>query len=97
MNASSPAPARPYLPAVAVGGDAGMEHLLQHAHVHVSRYFRSWLTGLPGGPPLADELATEALVRIARLPLPPQGHVDADLVAAWLTVARDLAREVASG
>ena len=96
MNASSSAPTRPYL-AAAVGDTAATECLLQHAHVHVSRYFRSWLTGLPGGIPLCDELAVEALVRIARLPLPPRSHVDADVVATWLTVARDLAREVASG
>jgi len=96
MSASSSAPAPPYLP-VATGDDARVERLLQHAHVHVSRYFRSWLSGLPGGTTLAHELADEALVRIARLPLPPRGHADADLVATWLTVARDLAREVASG
>ena len=93
MNASSSAPTHP-----AVAGDtAATERLLQHAHVHVSRYFRSWLTGFPGGISLADRLAVEALVRIGRLPLPPQSHADRDLIAAWLMVARDLAREVASG
>jgi len=96
MNASSSAPTRPYL-AASVGDTAATERLLQHAHIHVSRYFRSWLTGFPGGIPLANELAVEALVRIARLPLPPEGHADADLIAVWLMVARDLAHEVASG
>jgi DNA-directed RNA polymerase specialized sigma24 family protein len=99
MNAATSVSPRLHLlaRAAAAGDDHAMERLLQHAYVHVSRYYRSWLAGLPGGSALADELAGETLARIARNPLPPEGHAEADLFATWLTVARDLACEVVAG
>jgi hypothetical protein len=51
------------------GGPAGpceLEAGLQSAYIHVSRYFRRWLQDQPGGAALAEALAQEALVRIAR-------------------------------
>src|SRR5215211_4675354 len=83
--------------AAAAGDDNATERLLQHAYVHVSRYYRSWLADFPGGSALADELAQDALVRIARRPIAAEAPADTDVVTTWLTVARDLACEVAAG
>ena len=77
--------------------DARMLARLCEAHLRVSRYYRGWLAGTDGGEALAEALAVEALVRIARLPDPPHASTEAELVAAWLSVARDLACEVAGG
>lgn len=71
--------------------------ILLQAHLHVCRYYRAWLSGTEGGEALADALAVEALVRIAHLPEPSQASTEAEIVAVWLSVARDVAREVAGG
>jgi len=73
---------------------AETEATLRQAYVHVARYYRAWLAGTVGGEALADALTVEALVRIARLPDPPEGSDDAELIAAWLSVAHGVAREV---
>jgi len=73
------------------------EALLCQAHVYVSRYYRDWLAGTAGGETLAEALAVEALLRIARMPAPPPGSSEVEAVAAWLSVAHDVAREMVEG
>jgi DNA-directed RNA polymerase specialized sigma24 family protein len=72
-----------------------LEHLMRRAHVHLSRYFRSWLSGVPGGATLAEELALEALVRIARSPEMLGAPTDKETAPRILEIAHALAREVA--
>jgi DNA-directed RNA polymerase specialized sigma24 family protein len=76
---------------------AGTEATLRQAHVYVARYYRAWLAGTAGGEALAEALAVEALVRIARLPAPPDDYDDTEQIAAWLSVAHGVAREVVEG
>jgi len=76
-------------------GAEDLEHLLRRAHVHLSRHFRSWLSGVPGGAALAEEFALEALVRIAHSPEMLDGQTDEEMVPRILEVAHALAREVA--
>jgi len=76
---------------------ASTEATLHRAYVHVARYYRAWLAGTAGGEALADALAVEALVRIAHLREPPEDSDDAELIAAWLSVAHEVAREVVEG
>jgi hypothetical protein len=73
------------------------EETLRRAHVHVSRYYRTWLREEADGEALAEALAAEALMRIARMPAPPKGCDDREVVASWLAVARDVALEATGG
>lgn len=73
---------------------ATMEATLRHAHVHVYRYFRAWLSGVPGGATLADGLAEEALFRIARAFRLHETCPDEEQIVAWLAVAWEVAREL---
>jgi hypothetical protein len=86
--------------AVASGAErdqARVQVTLREAHVHVFRYYRAWLARTRGGEELAEALAVEALVRIARLPSSPEDFSEAEVIAAWLSVARDVAREAVTG
>lgn len=76
---------------------ARLEETLRHAHVHLSRYFRAWLGGLPEGDALADMATEEALARIACLSSPGEPSGEEERIAAWLAVAWDVAREVVAG
>lgn len=76
---------------------ARTEATLRQAHVHVARYYRAWLAGTAGGETLAEALALEALVRIARMPALPPGSTEMDAVAVWLSVAHGVAREMVEG
>lgn len=76
---------------------AEIEATLRQAHVHVDRYFRTWLGRTAGGEALAVALAVEALVRIARLPVPAEAASEAELVATWLSIAHGVAREMVEG
>lgn len=78
---------------VAVGHDR-LEDTLRQAYVHVSRYFRVWLREEADREALAEELSVEALVRIAHMPLPLEGCADLEVIACWLSVARDVAHQV---
>lgn len=71
-----------------------LEARLRAAYVHVHRYFRHWLRGVPGGERLAQDLAGETLVRIARSSDSPD-EPEPRLVARWLAVAHQVARELA--
>jgi uncharacterized phage protein gp47/JayE len=83
-SATGPSPAR-------------TEATLRQAHVHVARYYRAWLAETAGGEALAEALAVEALLRIARMPAPPPGCSELEAVATWLSVAHGIAREVMEG
>ena len=74
-----------------------LEETLRRAHVHVSRYYRTWLREEADGEALAEALAGEALMRIARMPALPKICDDREVVASWLSIARDIAREAVGG
>jgi hypothetical protein len=78
------------------GDEGALEHLLQQAHVHVVRYYRWWIPS-PDAQALIDPLAEETLVRIARMDRPAGDEGDAEVIASWLSVARDVALEVIGG
>jgi len=71
------------------------EASLQAAYVHVHRYFRHWLRDVPGGARLAQDLAGETLMRIARTSKYSE-EPGPRLIASWLAAAHEVAREVAS-
>jgi DNA-directed RNA polymerase specialized sigma24 family protein len=73
-----------------------IEVCLRAAYVHVHRYFRHWLRGVPDGDRLAHDLAGETLVRIARSSDSP-GEPEPLLISAWLAIAHEVARELANG
>lgn len=72
-----------------------LEASLQAAYVHVHRYFRDWLRGVPGGERLARDLAGETLARIAGSFDSP-GESEPRLIARWLAVAHLVAQELAN-
>jgi DNA-directed RNA polymerase specialized sigma24 family protein len=72
-----------------------IEASLRGAYVHVHRYFRHWLRGVPDGDRLAHDLAGETLVRIARSSDSP-GEPEPRLIGRWLTVAHQVAQELAN-
>lgn len=75
------------------GDQHALEELLKRLHVPVARYYHAWLDGSAGGATLAEDLAQEALVRIARETFPDDG-TDPDVIAHALQVAHALAREL---
>lgn len=84
-------------PAPALEFDSRIEATLSRAHVHISRYYRAWLGGDVVGEALAEALSQEALVRIARMDCPAGDGGDAEVIASWLSVARDVALEAIGG
>lgn len=89
QDASTPSHPRP-----AGARPDDLEASLQAAYVHVHRYFRDWLRGVPCGERLAHDLAGETLVRIARSSDTP-GEPEPLPINAWLAIAHEVARELA--
>jgi hypothetical protein len=77
--------------------EADIQATLCRAHVHITRYYRAWLEGGASGEALTEVLAQEALVRIARMNCPAGDGGDAEVIASWLSVARDVALEAIGG
>jgi len=92
MPHDTTSPPRPR-PAGTRTGD--LEASLQAAYVHVDRYFRHWLRGVPGGERLAHDLAAETLVRIARSSRTAE-EPGPRLIDRWLGIAHEVAQEVAN-
>lgn len=72
------------------GDQAALERLLERVHVYVLRYLRRWLYKRRGMEETAEDLAQEALIRIAGALGDFRGTTDAEIIVWCRTVAMNV-------
>jgi DNA-directed RNA polymerase specialized sigma24 family protein len=74
--------------------DPRLEERFREAWIHLSRYFRRWLADVPESEELADALAAEALLRLARSGALHGGTGPDGLAAECVRAAHEFASEI---